>query len=64
MSKHKISNSLATAAMQASQNIYRYETVERFVLNRVVEASQHNMPVDDYIIKAAKSILINRTTHH
>ncbi len=64
MSKRKISNSLASAALQATENIYRYERIERFVLNRVVEASQHDVPVDDYIIKAAKSILTNRSLHY
>ena len=58
--RHKVPKKLYESASRAAQNIFRYEPIERYVIERVVQASKQDVTVDDVFIKLANKILVEQ----
>lgn len=44
---------------QAAENIYRYDRLERFALNQILDAGRKARPLDAIVIKTAEKALKN-----
>ncbi|NIN36490.1 MAG: hypothetical protein GTO60_15915 [Gammaproteobacteria bacterium] len=64
MKRCKVPKGLCKNAVEASQNIFRYEPIERYVINRVIQACREDVTVDDVFIKSAKNILANKSVDY
>ena len=61
--RHKVPKKLYERASRAAQNIFRYEPIERYVIERVVQASKQDVTVDDVFIKLANKILVEQPAY-
>lgn len=61
--RHKVPKKLYESACRAAQDIYRYEPIERYVIERVIQASKQDVTVDDVFIKLAKKVLNNKPAY-
>ncbi len=65
MKKRKVPRDLLLGAQKAGEDILRYESMERYVLNCVIEAGRSNVALDDVFIKAAhKALQRHPVIHH
>jgi hypothetical protein len=60
MSMKKVSLQLHEGAKAGANDIYRFERIERYVIQKVLLAAEHNQPIDDVFIECAKKILQHR----
>lgn len=65
MKKRKIPRDLLLSAQKAEKYLFRYETIERYVINCILEAGRLNVVLDDVFIKAAyKALQRSSVLHH
>jgi len=60
MSMKKVSLQLYEGAKAVANDIYRFERIERYVIQKVLLAAEHNQAIDDVFIECAKKILQHR----
>lgn len=63
MSRKKVPKKLFDSASRAAENIFRYEPIERYVIDRVVQASKQDVTVDEVFIKLANKILYQQPVY-
>ena len=61
MSIQPVPYALYRDVRKAAENIYRYDRIERFSINQLLEAGREDKPVDDIVIKTAEMALRNHT---
>ena len=71
MKRRKVPKDLLTGMQNARKDYYRYERMERYVMNFLLEAGRKNEPVDELYIKAGYQMLryknsskSRRVVHH
>ena len=57
--RQKVPKTLFNNAVKAAENLFRFEPIERYVIERVIQASKEDVTVDDVFIKLARKILNN-----
>ena len=63
--KRKIPRDLFLKAQKAEKYLFRYEAVESYVINCVLEAGRLDVALDDVFIKAAyKALQRSSVLHH
>ena len=63
MKMRKVPKDLLTGMQNARKDMYRYERMERYVMNYLLEAGRRNDPVEEFYIKAGFQMLRHRNQH-
>ncbi|MCK5497581.1 MAG: hypothetical protein KAI77_00180, partial [Gammaproteobacteria bacterium] len=65
VTQRKIPRDLFLNAQKAEKYLFRYEAIERYVINCILEAGRSDVALDDVFIKAAyKALQRSSVLHH
>jgi hypothetical protein len=49
---------------KAAEDIYRYDRIERYCINQLLDAGREDKPVEGIVIKTVETALRNHAPHH